>query len=294
MRCLILGGDGMLGHQLLRCWRERHEVYVTLRRPLLEYARFGLFTQQCAYDGVDVRDTAVLRRILEALRPEAVINAVGLIKQRPDAREILPCLEINAVFPHRLRLLCQEVGARLVHVSTDCVFSGRSGGYTEEDRPDPEDLYGHSKLLGEVAEHPAVTLRSSIIGLELSHKTSLVEWFLAQRGTIPGYTRAMYTGLTTCEMARLMEMILLDLPHLCGVWHVASSPISKFDLLTKLARLLCRRDLEIVPDDSFCCDRSLCGDAFTQQTGYKTPSWDQMLAELADEIITEGHLHAAA
>jgi dTDP-4-dehydrorhamnose reductase len=241
-----------------------------------------------------VRDTGELKRIMKKFRPEAVVNAVGVIKQQPAAKDALPCLEINAVFPHRLRLLCQEAGARLLHLSTDCVFNGRRGGYTEEDRPDAEDLYGQSKLLGEVAEYPAVTLRSSIIGLELTRKKSLIEWFLAQKGRVRGYTRAIYSGLTTCEMARVMEMVLLDHPHLTGVWHVASQPISKFELLAKLGRLLGRTEVELVPDEEFHSDRSLCGEAFARQTGYHAPAWDAMLAEVAGQITMEGQSHAAA
>lgn len=294
MRCLILGGDGMLGHQLLKSWRTRHDVRVTLRGPLASYAGYGLFTPENAFDNIDVRHLDRLQEVLNHLRPQAVVNAVGIIKQQPAAKDVLPSLEINAVFPHRLRLLCQEVGARLIHVSTDCVFNGRRGGYTEADHADAEDVYGLTKYLGEVSEFPAITIRSSIIGLELSRRKSLIEWFLAQSGQIKGYTRAVYSGLTTCEMARVMERVLLDHAHLAGVWQVASRPISKFDLLSKLAVLLGRHDLKIVPEDSFFCDRSLCGAAFSRQTGYQAPAWDDMLAELAHQIRTEGCGNAAA
>ena len=294
MRCLIVGGDGMLGHQLLKSWQGRHAVRVTLRGPLASYAQYGLFNSHNAYDLVDAGNLPRLRQVLKDFQPEAVINAVGLIKQQPAAQETLPALEINAVFPHRLRLLCQDVGARLIHVSTDCVFSGQRGNYTQRDPPDAEDLYGISKFLGEVSEYPALTLRSSIIGLELSRKKSLVEWFLSQRGRVKGYTHAIYTGMTTCEMSRVMEMVLLEQPRLSGVWQVASQPISKYELLSTLAQHLGRRDLEIIPDDSYRCDRSLCGAAFSRQTGYKAPSWQKMLGELASQITTEGRHHAAA
>ena len=284
MRCLIIGGDGMLGHQLLASWRSQHDVRVTLRRPLDAYTDYGLFDSTNAIDNVDVRDIDRLCEVLADFQPNAVVNAAGVIKQRDDAKQSLPCLEINAVFPHRLRELCESVGARLVHVSTDCVFNGKRGGYTEKDPADAEDLYGLSKFLGEVGEAPAVTLRTSIIGLELARNASLVEWFLAQQGTIKGFTRAIYTGVTTLEMARVIEHVLVKQPNLTGVWQVASEPISKYELLSSLATLLQRSDLEITPDDDFHCDRSLKGEAFFERTGYRVPDWDAMLAELAAQI----------
>ncbi|MBW3595869.1 MAG: SDR family oxidoreductase [Planctomycetes bacterium] len=284
MRCLIVGGDGMLGHQLLLSWRGRYETRVTLRGGLAQYLHYGLFSPENAYGNVEVRDTERLLEILSEFRPDAVVNAVGIIKQRSAAKAAIPSLEVNALFPHRLNLLCRMVGARLVHISTDCVFSGRRGNYREEEPADAEDLYGLSKYLGEVSEPPAVTLRSSIIGLELKGKQSLIEWFLAQRGGIRGFTRAVYTGVTTAEMARVIEHVLVEHPQLNGVWQVASEPINKYDLLCKLSALLGRQDVVIEPDDALQCDRSLCGDAFSRETGYAPPSWDQMLQELSDAI----------
>jgi len=195
-------------------------------------------------------------------------------------------IEINALLPHRLRDLCLEVGARLIHFSTDCVFSGRTGGYRETDQPDAVDLYGRSKLLGEVHEAPGLTVRSSIVGLELSRRTGLIEWFLAQRGTIRGFRRAIYTGVTTAEMARFVARVLAAHHDLHDVWHLASAPISKYDLLVALARRLGRTDVEILPDDDFVCDRSLDGSRLRQVIGYEAPSWDAMLTELADEVAS--------
>jgi dTDP-4-dehydrorhamnose reductase len=294
MRCLILGGDGMLGHQLLKSWQSKHEVRVTLRQARADYTHNGLFNSENSYDGIDVRNTDRLRAVLEEFQPAAVVNAAGIIKQRTAALESLPSLEVNAVFPHRLRLLCEKIGARMIHISTDCVFNGRKGNYTEQDPADAEDLYGLSKYLGEVSEKPCLTLRTSIIGLELSHKQSLIEWFLTQSGTIKGYTNAFYTGLTTIEMARVIEMVITQHPELHGVSQVASKPISKYELLCKLSAFLGRSEISIEPDDSFQCDRSLSGEAFTQHTGYLAPSWDEMLLELAVRIKSQRILRNAA
>ncbi|MGC3996942.1 MAG: SDR family oxidoreductase [Anaeromyxobacter sp.] len=285
MRALILGGDGMLGHALADAWRERHELWTTLRQPAAAYAGVaGLRLDERTLCGLDVRHPDDLAEAFARARPEVVVNAVGIVKQRPTAGEAIPSLEVNALLPHRLARLCAAAGARLVHLSTDCVFSGARGGYTEQDAPDPKDLYGRSKLLGEVAEPHCLTLRTSIIGLELSRRTGLVEWFLAQRGPVKGYRRAIYSGLTTLEMARAIEALLATAPALSGLWHLASAPIDKHDLLTRLARRLGRTDVELAPDDAFVCDRSLDGSALLQRTPYRVPTWDAMLDELAQAI----------
>lgn len=288
MKILILGGDGMLGHQLLASWRARHDVRVTLRQPMAAYARFGLFTPENSVGGIDATDTTRVGALVAQWQPDAVINCVGIVKQRSEAKAAIPSIEINALLPHRLVEVCQTHGARFVHISTDCVFSGRTGNYRESDTPDPVDLYGRSKLLGEVEEAPGLTLRTSIIGLELSRFTGLIEWFLAQRGIIHGFRRAIYTGLTTQELGRVIEHALVQHPGLSGVWQVASAPITKYDLLGQLSRKLDRRDIEIVADDVFQCDRSLRADAFAARTAYVAPSWDLMLDELAREIRARG------
>ncbi len=284
MRILILGGDGMLGHRLLLHLQERHETKVTLRRGLPEYGQYGLFTPENSYTGVEARDVERLLEVFGDFRPEAVVNCVGIIKQRGEAKEAIPSIEINALLPHRLAVACKAIGARLVHLSTDCVFSGRKGDYTLEDVPDAEDLYGRTKLLGEVGEEPAVTLRTSIIGLELARKGSLIEWFLAQRGEIRGFTEAIYTGLTTAEMSRVIEKVLVEHPDLSGVWQVASEKIDKYDLLSRFSRELGRDDVSVTPDASVKIDRSLSGLEFAKATGYDPPGWDAMLAELALEV----------
>jgi dTDP-4-dehydrorhamnose reductase len=284
MKILILGGDGMLGHCLLQTLQPRHDVRVTLRATLPSYAKYGLFNGGNAFDCVDGCDDAAFRAVLQRWRPEAVVNCIGIVKQRSEAHSAIPSLEINSLLPHRLAVECRSIGARLVHLSTDCVFSGERGNYDEDDREDADDLYGRSKLLGEVAEAGCVTLRTSIIGLELSRKASLVEWYLAQRGGIRGFTRAIYSGFTTHEMSRIIERVLVQHRELSGLWHVASEPISKYDLLCELTRLLSRTDISITADASFVCDRSLNGTRFIETTGYHAPSWPDMLTELATAI----------
>jgi dTDP-4-dehydrorhamnose reductase len=296
VRLLVLGGDGMLGHELLRQLAAEHDVRVTLRRDLGAYTHLGLFTPANAVGGVDVRDRDALTAAFADFRPQAVVNAAAIVKQRPEAADPIASLEVNALFPHRLAALCRSAGARLVHLSTDCVFSGRRGGYREDDEPDPVDLYGRTKLLGEVDDGAALVLRTSIVGLELASRRGLVEWFLAQRGAVPGYRRARWSGLTTMEVARLVGWLLVRHPDLAGLWQVAAEPISKYELLSSLARALGRTDPRVEPDDQVVCDRSLHGERFAAATGYPAPSWDELVGELAERVLARerGAVPAAA
>lgn len=278
MRILILGGDGMIGHQLFRYLRPRHEVRATLRQDLAVYQRFGLFDGDSAYSGIEARSIDRLAEVLADFRPDAVINGIGVVKQRSTAKESIPSLELNALLPHRLAVLCKATGARLVHLSTDCVFSGKKGNYEESDPSDAEDLYGKSKFLGEVHDAHCLTLRTSIIGRELSRKKSLLEWFLAQRGSIKGFKRAIYTGFTTLEMSRIIEKMLVEHTDASGVRQVSSDPISKFDLLSLIKREM-GLDIEIVPDEAFVCDRSLDSSRFRREFDYTPPTWPQLIEE---------------
>lgn len=284
MKVLVLGADGMLGHRLVTHLRPRHEVRGTLRQDAGAYARYGgLFPPESTYFGIDVRSLERLAEVFADFRPDAVVNAVGIVKQRPSAHDAIPSLEINSLLPHRLSVLCRGVGARMVHVSTDCVFSGEKGMYRDGDPSDARDLYGKSKYLGEVGDPGCITLRTSIIGPELARKTGLLEWFLAQSGTIRGFRRAIFSGFTTAELARVIEMLLVHHPDASGVYHASTDPISKFDLLVGIRDRL-GRDVEIVPDDDFHCDRSLDSSRFRAEFGYTPPSWNRLLDELAADI----------
>ena len=283
MRLLILGGSGMLGHQLWRRLHAQHDTWVTLRRPVADFAAHNLFDEAKAIQFDDITDDTALERALGQAKPEAVINCVGIIKQRDEASDEALTLRVNAEFPHRLAKRCGEAGARLIHFSTDCIFAGTKGNYTESDPSDAADLYGQSKHQGEVADAHSVTLRTSVIGHELGTNLALLDWFLSQRfKAVNGYTKAIYSGFTTLEMSRIVDLIRTQHTDLSGVWHVASEPISKFGLLQ-----LCREKLGwegvIEPNDEFVCDRSLNADRFNQATGYTPPSWEAMISELAQQ-----------
>jgi len=283
MRILILGGDGMLGHRLFRHLNGRHDVRVTLHRNLEAYREFGLFTEANAYAGIDMGSLERMTGIVSDFRPEAMINCVGVVKQREEAKSAIPNLEINALLPHRLAQLAQTTGGRLIQMSTDCVFSGRRGNYRETDPSDAEDLYGRAKFLGEVSDSPCLTLRTSIIGRELTRKTGLLEWFLAQRGkTVKGFRNAIFSGFTTTEMSRIIELMLVTHPRASGLYHVSADAISKYELLRKINDAL-ELGITVVPEDEPHCDRSLDSTRFRNEFGYHPPAWDAMVSELAKE-----------
>jgi len=279
MRVLILGGNGMLGHQLLKYLGENNDVRVTLRQELHAYSRYNLFNEDNAYPDVEVTDYNRVSDVISEFVPEAVVNVVGIIKQRHSSNDRETSIELNALFPHKLAKLCHLSGSRLVHISTDCVFSGKKGNYNEGDLSDAEDVYGKTKYLGEVNEKGAITLRTSIIGRELSRKASLLEWFLSQKKGVTGFKKAIFSGLTTIEMSRVIERVLVDYPDKYGIYHVSSSPISKYELL-KLINSVFSKQLIIEEDDKFICDRSLNSDKFRSEFQYSPPTWQGMIEEL--------------
>lgn len=292
---LVLGGGGMLGHKMFQRLRSRFgETYCTLHaggRSALDtrdpervaLPTLPLFQSGHVFTGIDVLQTAEFQALLRRLRPDVIVNCVGVIKQRAQATEAIPSIRINSLLPHELVAISREWGGRVIHFSTDCVFSGRRGGYTEDDISDAEDLYGRTKFLGEVSAPNALTLRTSIIGRELSHHCSLLDWFISQNhGTVRGFTGAMYSGVTSNHLAEVVAGIIADGVRIQGLYQVASQAISKHDLLGLIKQAF-ELDIEIVPDDTVVCDRSMNGARFDQATGHRCPSWGQMIAELAGD-----------
>lgn len=281
VRVLIYGGAGMLGHKLAQTFRGRFDVWTTLRGRPADQVFDGLFDAERTLSGVEATDFDSVVRAFGTVKPDVVVNAIGVIKQLPTAKDPVKVLNINSIFPHRLAALCQATGCRLISLSTDCVFNGRRGMYTETDVPDAEDLYGRSKYLGEVSGEGCLTLRTSIIGRELGSAHSLLEWFLSNRGgRVKGFTNAIYTGFTTIEMSKIIAgLIELDEP-LTGLYHVSSEPVNKYDLL-KLIRDAYGIDVEIEPFADFKIDRSLDSTRFRSETGYTPPAWPLMIEALA-------------
>jgi len=235
--------------------------------------------------GVDATDPESLRRAISEVRPEIVVNCIGVIKQDPAVDNAINTINVNSLFPHLLARDCSHQNARLIQISTDCVFSGRRGNYSESDLPDPTDLYGRSKLLGEVTIAPHLTLRTSIIGHELTSARSLVDWFLSQTGVVNGYANAMYSGLTTVELARVLASFVFPQVDITGLFHVASEPISKFELLGLVAAQY-GWDGELVRDCEVVIDRTLSAGPFSALTGYHAPPWPEMVAEMHKTMPT--------
>ena len=282
MRVLILGASGMLGNAMLRILSQSEacEVRGTARSAGV-LRHFEPSLAQRIVTGIDVENVDALTTLLADVRPSVVVNCIGLVKQLAQADDPLSALPINALLPHRLARLCGLVGARFVHISTDCVFNGRKGSYLESDPPDAEDLYGRSKYLGEVAYPHSITLRTSIIGHELSSAHGLVGWFLAQEGTVKGYRKAIFSGLPTVELSRIVRDVVLPQPELSGLYHVAAEPIAKYDLL-QLVRDAYGKTIAIEPDDSVAIDRSLNAERFRKATGYVAAPWPELVARMRD------------
>lgn len=274
---LVLGSTGMLGNAVLRHMAENtsFNVWGSARsRGGAEKLQDSI--RERIVFGIDVEDIDSLCRILNAVRPNVVINCIGLVKQLAEADDPLQALPINSILPHRLARLCSLVDARLIHISTDCVFTGQKGQYKESDIADAIDLYGRSKLLGEVDHPNAITLRTSIIGQELASSHGLIDWFLTQEGSINGYTRAVFSGLPTCELARVISEYVIPNPRLHGLYHVSADPITKYDLL-RLVSEIYGHSVEIIPDDRPVIDRSLDSSRFRSTTGYTPPSWPDLI-----------------
>lgn len=282
MKILVLGASGMLGNAVLRLLAKNpgQEVFASVRSfEALRLLPSDLHRNVIA--GVDVENLDCLTRLFATVHPDVVINCIGLVKQLAAADDPLSAIPINALLPHRLARLCDVAGARLVHMSTDCVFSGAKGMYVESDAADANDLYGRSKYLGEVDYPHAITLRTSIIGHELNGARSLVGWFLAQTDRVKGYKRAVFSGLPTVEIARVIRDYVIPHPELHGVYHVSAEPINKFDLLTMLAETY-GKTIEIIADEQFSIDRSLDSTRFKQATNFAPKSWRELLQTMRD------------
>ncbi|WP_018387850.1 SDR family oxidoreductase [Ancylobacter sp. FA202] len=282
MKVVVLGALGMLGNGVTRVLAREPgvEVIAVARRPDAA-AQLPFLYPGAVLPLFDIHDLDALRAILARTQPDVVVNAIGVIKQLVGAEDPLLTLPINAVLPHQLARLCGEAGVRLVHVSTDCVFDGARGSYSEDDTANATDLYGRSKLLGEVDYPHAITLRTSLVGHELGTHHSLIDWFLAQEGPVAGFTRAVFSGVTTVEFGRVLVRHVLPNPGLRGLYHVSASPISKYDLLRLVADVY-GKQTEIVPRPEPVIDRSLRSDRFRAATGYAPPDWPTLVQELHD------------
>jgi dTDP-4-dehydrorhamnose reductase len=274
---LVIGASGMLGNRVVRTLAENPNWNVcgTVRddKIIKQYFPENLPRLLC---GVDVMQEESLNRAFLLAKPDVVVNCVGLVKSYFSSSSPMQAIQINALLPHRLAVLCGQVGARFIHISTDCVFSGKKGNYSEDDPSDAVDLYGRTKYLGEVSECNAFVLRTSMIGHELGTCHGLLEWFLSQSGSCHGFVRAIFSGLPTVELAMVIEEHIIPNAGLSGVYQVAARPINKHDLLKLIADTY-KKDIMIIPDDEPVIDRSLDGSRFQMATGYVAPDWSELI-----------------
>lgn len=279
-KILVIGASGMLGSSIFRFLSQfsSYEVWGSVRSSDSSLL-FPNTMRPRIVSGVDVESLDGLISLFSSVRPSVVINCVGLVKQISASESALTAIPINSLLPHRLASLCEMAQARLIHFSTDCVFSGCTGMYVESDTPDAGDIYGRSKLLGEVDYPHAITLRTSIIGHELSGARSLIGWFLAQQGVVKGFRRAIFSGLPTVEIARLVHNNVIPHPELNGIYHVSAEPINKFDLLEMVARVY-GKEIEIQPDDQLIIDRSLDSTRFRKATGFQPAPWQDLVQSM--------------
>ena len=286
-KILILGATGMLGHVM---WQRLSQVFpdtfATIRHERREYRRFGIFEHGNIISGVDALEKDVVRGVLKGLRPAFVINCIGVTKRYITDANVTECICLNTELPHRLAQWCKPLGTRVLTFSTDCVFDGTRGNYKDTDSTNATDIYGKTKALGELRYENTLTIRSSFIGRELQNGTELLEWFLSQDGKqVSGFRKAMYSGITTLEMSRVVVDIIRNHSHLYGLYNVSGQKISKYDLLEKIRNHF-DVDIDVVADDSVVCDRSLDSSEFRKITGYEPPEWDAALKELAEVAAT--------
>ncbi len=285
MRVLILGATGMLGYSLFSNLREYDglEVYGTVRNIAGKEHFFQDYRSSLVFD-VDVTGIGQIERAIEPIKPNIVINCIGLIKQLGVAKQHVDAIEINSLLPHQIARLCDQYAAKLIHFSTDCVFSGKDGKYTEENLPDALDVYGKSKCLGEVDYVPHLTLRTSIIGHELDSKVSLVDWFLSQSGEVNGFSKAIFSGLPTCYIAKLLAENILKTPELTGLYHLSVDPIDKYALLKVIAEVY---DKKIIINESMRLeiDRSLESNKLKQELNVTLPAWSELINYMHNDFV---------
>jgi dTDP-4-dehydrorhamnose reductase len=285
-KILILGAGGMLGHVLFQVLSgyDSLDVYGTVRNSEKLCNKFNKDMMKKIINGIDADKFNVIDYCILKLRPEIVLNCIGIIKQLPEAKDPIISIGINSLLPHKITKICGDIGARLIHFSTDCVFDGKKGNYSEMDIPDAADLYGRTKFLGEVTGLNCLTIRTSIIGHELGSHNGLVEWFLSQNGKIEGYRNAIFSGFPTIEIANILTKYIIPNKNIEGLYHLSAKPISKYDLLKLIAEIY-KKDIEIIASCRVNENRSLDSSRFHKLFGYIPPEWVELVGMMHDHYI---------
>ena len=287
MKILVLGADGMLGHRVyIHGKLAGLDIFGTVRKTDALKRKFKRSLLGNIMPDVDAYDLDAFEKHFADLKPNVIINCIGLVKQLPESNDPEKAIYLNSLFPHKIARLSRKYKARLVHLSTDCVFSGKSGNCSESDPADPNELYGLSKLLGEVSGDNSVTIRTSLIGHQLKGKRGLLEWFLSQKKSIKGFKNVYFNGLSTNEFARVIFDFILPNRDISGLFNVSSKKISKYDLLCLIARKY-KKKIKIIPAGKPVCDRSLNSEKFRKKTGYLAPEREEIVSEMYNRHIYE-------
>lgn len=282
-KILILGANGMLGGSLHRYFSNTENNVIGTVRSGTAFKQLVDMGFDNVVSGIDVTDYAVLESTISKIKPDYVFNCIGLIKQLSQSELPVAAIEINSLLPHKIAKICTKYNSRLVHFSTDCVFSGSTGSYIESSLPDATDLYGRSKLLGEVAYNKHLTLRTSIIGHELNSNVSLVDWFLSQTNSVKGFSNAIFSGLPTCYIAEFLEKYVICNPNLSGMYHLSAEPINKYSLLL-LIKDEYKIELDVIDYPDFIIDRSLNSDSLRDLLNFQPLAWPDLIEKMNDEF----------
>ena len=291
VKILILGSNGMIGHELLRSMKlfnNNFEVKGTLKKDRNDYNGHYISTSSEYFFLVDVFKINYLIEIIKFYKPDVIINCIGITKQKIKKHSFNKIKYINSIFPHELYKICNNDKIRLIHLSTDCVFSGDRGEYCISDIADANDIYGKTKKEGEIVHENSLTIRKSTIGYELSKKHGLLEWFLKQKGDTEGYKNAIFTGISTIELSRFLSYIISDHTDLGGIMHLRGPKIDKYSLLKKIKFYFGLSYINLIEEKNFYCNRSLKEDIVFSNLKYSFPNWDQMIKDLsaAKKLIT--------
>ena len=286
MKILILGVSGMLGHKLYEILSKDpcFDVYGTLRHNPDYSIKNGLFKSDKILYPINVLELNKLKGVICNISPAIVINCVGIVKNVNKKNNLLDLIELNALFPHQLLKICYENHTKLIHISTDGVFSGKKGMYKECDNADAFEYYGRTKYLGEVDYGNALTIRTSIIGEEIKRSSGFYEWIISMNNKdVIGYKKSIFSGFTTIRFSQILKWIIREHIDLFGLYHISSTPISKFDLITKLKEHL-HLNISIIPDYNVKIDRCLDCNEFINITDFEPPTWDEMIHEFVNDI----------
>lgn len=279
-KVLILGGSGMLGHMLVNNFNLDFDLWCTVRNKSEKLLHVLNIDKDKIIDKINVEDFDNLHNLIMEIKPDVVVNCIGVVKQVSDAKNINKSLLINSLLPNYLKLLSSLYSFRLIHISTDCVFSGNKGNYKEEDICDASDIYGKTKMLGEINQHNCLTLRTSFIGPEIETNNGLLNWFINNNNEeISGYKNALFSGFTSMELSKIIKRIIIDYKYINGIYHLSSYTISKFDLLNLINDIFNLRK-NIIPLEEPFINRSLNSDKLKNILNFDFLPWDNMIEEL--------------